>query len=246
MASDPKPESGSDALALRPIARVQSPYHERFAVPRQAGLAIDVPSTVCCDAAFVTRESLRGLAAASHIWLLWWFHENTLGPQRSTVRPPRLGGNERLGCFATRSPYRPNPIGLSAVKLLSIDYDQLELAIAGADLVDGTPILDIKPYVPYADALPEATCAWAASAPPAVSVELTPELRARLERSARGQALIEILRDSLRWDPRPAYRAHSPVPDERVYGVRLADHEIKFCRTEAVLLVLDATPIVGA
>lgn len=231
------------ALSLVAIATVRSPYRERFAVPRQAGLAANVRSTVVCDQALVTRESLRGLepTTVSHVWLTWWFHGNANTGDVSTVRPPRLGGNERLGCFATRSPYRPNPIGLSAVRLCSVDVDRRELVVAGADLVDGTPVLDIKPYVPYADRIDDARCEWASAPPAAIPVVFAPNVAEQLAASATGETLMVVVRDCLQWDPRPAYRAADTRDDDRIYGVILAGWNVRFVRRHDAVEVVEVT-----
>ena len=145
---------------MRPVARIRSDFPEKFGIPRQSGLVESLEARIVFEPEFRVADAVRGLEDFSHIWLIWEFSEAVRGEWSPTVRPPRLGGNVRMGVFATRSPFRPNPIGLSCVKLLKVEQDTAlgpVLTVAGADLMDGTPIYDIKPYIPYADAHPEAT-----------------------------------------------------------------------------------------
>ena len=157
-------------MEITPIARIRTDFREKFGVPRQSGLAEALRGTVVFEPEYRNRDALRGIDGFTHLWLLWGFSENRRsgGEWSPTVRPPRLGGNERLGVFATRSPYRPNPIGLSCVRLLAVRHDASlgpVLDVAGADMVDGTPIYDIKPYLPYTDCRGEAAGGFAAEAP---------------------------------------------------------------------------------
>ena len=144
---------------MKIIARIHNPYDEKFGVPRQSGLAEEVLSTIVFEEEYRVPEALRGIEEFSHLWLIWGFDKAERDTWSPTVRPPRLGGNKRVGVFATRSPFRPNAIGLSCVKLVSVDKtpEGLVLTVSGADLMNGTPIYDIKPYLPYADCKPEAT-----------------------------------------------------------------------------------------
>lgn len=235
------------------IAHIENNFTEKFAVPRQSGLASEVRSRVVFEPQFRIREALRGLTDFSHIWLIWEFDravrrgaagnaaenaaENTEGNTadsadtsgnsicdwRPTVRPPRLGGNERLGVFATRSPFRPNAIGLSCVELESIDYDAEDgpvLIIKGADLMNGTPIFDIKPYIPYADCKPEATGGFTDSTEfPELEVSVGADIASKLS-SDELKELISVLRQ----DPRPAYKRDS----EKEYTFTFAGCEITF------------------
>lgn len=207
------------------IAHVRNGFSTKFGVPRQSGLADAVQSLVVFEPKYRVAEALRGLDGYSHIWLLWDFHQarRPEGEWSPTVRPPRLGGNTRMGVFATRSPFRPNGIGLSCVKLLSIvetARDGLALLVAGADMMDGTPIYDIKPYLPYVDCHPEAVGGFAdahaedhlqVDFPAALWEQVPPEHRAALEQL-------------LRQDPRPAYQQDPG----RVYGFSYAGMEIRF------------------
>lgn len=209
-------------ITFKIIARIKSDYHEKFGIPRQSGLVQSMRSIICFEPEFRNAEALRGLEGFSHLWIVWIFSENIRETWSPTVRPPRLGGNKRLGVFATRSSFRPNPIALSCVKIEQINIDGAEgpeIIVSGADLLDGTPIVDIKPYLPYADAHPEAVGGFADTVlrnkihvkESEVLNKLSPEKRSML---------IEILEQ----DPRPAYQNN---PD-RIYGFSFADSEIKF------------------
>lgn len=216
------------------IARIRNDFPTKFGLPRQAGLAPSLRSKIVFEPAYRVPEALRGLEGFSHIWLIWGFSATSGTPTRAgsefhwspTVRPPRLGGNVRMGVFATRSPFRPNPIGLSSVRLESIEEDGANgrvLIVSGADLMDGTPIYDIKPYLPGVDAHPEASDGFVgAHAQQLLEVELAPELAERLS-PPQQSALREILAQ----DPRPAYHAAHPDP-KRIYGFTYAGLEIHF------------------
>ncbi len=207
----------TERFELAVIGHVHSPWPEKFGIPRQSGLA-DVEAAIELDPELVPREALRGLERVSHLWVITWFHGlKEAEPFRPTVRPPRLGGSVRLGVFATRSPHRRNPIGLSVVRLLSID--DRTLRVTGIDLLDGTPVLDIKPYVPWADAIPDAVCEWAGTAPLELKVRFVPEL------ADIDEALRVVIVDTLRWDPRPAQQRGELG---REYAVRLLDADVRF------------------
>ena len=213
------------------IARIHNDFPTKFGLPRQSGLAPSLRSKIVFEPAFRVPEALRGLERFSHIWLIWGFSESE--GWSPTVRPPRLGGNVRMGVFATRSPFRPNPIGLSSVRLEGIETDGengLVLIVAGADLMDGTPIYDIKPYLPGVDAHPEATDGFVGAHPQTLlTVELDPSLTAVL--SAGQQA---ALREILAQDPRPAY--HAGQPDSgRIYGLSYAGRDIHFTVCEGCI-----------
>ncbi|WP_312279629.1 tRNA (N6-threonylcarbamoyladenosine(37)-N6)-methyltransferase TrmO [Oscillibacter sp.] len=212
-----------EGFSVKFIARIRSDFQTKFGVPRQSGLVEELESRVVFLPEYRNPDALRGLEGFSHLWLIWQFSESVREGWSPTVRPPRLGGNARMGVFATRSPFRPNPIGLSCVKLLGIEEsgaDGCVLRVAGADLMDGTPILDIKPYVPYVDAHPEATGGFAPSAPERkLTVECPPEALELLPEGSRA-ALMGILAE----DPRPAYQDDPG----RVYGFGFAGAEVKF------------------
>ena len=219
---------------MEPIARIRSDFPAKFGVPRQAGLVEDLHSTVVFELPYRVPEALRGIEGFSHLWLIWEFSKNRREGWSPTVRPPRLGGNQRLGVFATRSPFRPNPIGLSCVKLERVELDTPEgpvLHISGADLVDGTPIFDVKPYIPYADCHPEAVGGCAGTAPEgALTVNIPPNLLERVPPDRRA-ALAGVLAQ----DPRPSYQ-NDPG---RVYGFGFAGLEVRFCVKDGTLTVVD-------
>lgn len=219
-------------ITMEPIAHIRTQFPDKFGIPRQSGMVDALRATVVFEPPYRKEEALRGLTEFSHIWLIWQFSRAVREGWSPTVRPPRLGGNERLGVFATRSPFRPNAIGLSCVRLLGIERSEKEgsvLLVAGADLLDGTPILDIKPYVPYADCKPEALEGFAQRiAGPALAVDFPPDLLARVPEDKRA-ALTGVLAQ----DPRPRYQ-HDP---ERIYGLSFAGLEVRF-RVEGTKLTV--------
>ena len=217
---------------LTPIAHIRCDLPQKFGLPRQSGLVPELKARIVFTPEYRDPEALRGLEGFSHIWLLWQFSQAAGRGFSPTVRPPRLGGNSRLGVFATRSPFRPNPIGLSAVALEGIQKDPHlghVLLVAGADLMDGTPIYDIKPYLPYADCIPEARGGFAAAAPEAALQVEIPEALLSLVPAEKRQALIGILAQ----DPRPHYQAD---PD-RVYGFVFSGLELGFTVKNGILSV---------
>lgn len=209
-------------FSMQVIARIRNDFSSKFAVPRQSRLVEDLEAIVVFEPEFRNADALRGLEGFSHLWLLWVFDQAVRKAWSPTVRPPRLGGNARMGVFATRSPFRPNPIALSAVALAGIEKKGglgTVLRIRGADLMDGTPILDIKPYIPYADSVPEAQGGFAAAPPERLAVEIPPELLEKIPPERR-----EALRGVLSLDPRPRYQEDP----ERVYGFGFAGLEVRF------------------
>lgn len=210
------------------IARIHNDLPEKFGLPRQAGLAPSLRAKIVFEPAYRIPEALRGLEAFSYIWLIWGFSESE--GWSPTVRPPRLGGNVRMGVFATRSPFRPNPIGLSSVRLEGIEKDGangLVLLVSGADLMDGTPIYDIKPYLPGADVHPDAADGFVgANRQELLAVDIAPELSAKLSENQ-----LAALREILAQDPRPAYHNDSA----RVYGLSYAGLDVRFSVTETGL-----------
>lgn len=223
-------ESHPPNFLLSPIGILHSPYREKFAVPRQPGLVTAARAELHLLGACNREEILRGLEGFSHLWLLFIFHQVMGEGWKPTVRPPRLGGNQRLGVFATRSPYRPNPIGLSAVKLEGFEKrgNQWLLHLRGADLVDGTPIVDIKPYVPYADAIPEARGGFTEDVEiPAITLHFSPHSREQLAALAPDYPNLEqLLRQVIGQQPQPAYQRDSIQP--RSYGMSLYDLNIRW------------------
>lgn len=218
-------------IPMQPIGFIRSGFPEKFGIPRQAGLVSEASASLELLPPFDTPEAVRGLEGFSHIWLIFVFHAHLESGWKPTVRPPRLGGNKRLGVFATRSPFRPNPVGLSAVALerTVTQNGHTVLHLRGTDLLDGTPVLDIKPYVPYADALPEAQGGFAAERPqPMVQVDFTPEASTHcLELESEGYPRLEkLIRQVLENDPRPAYQATRP--GKQNFGMRLFDLELRW------------------
>lgn len=213
----------SQEFSMRVIARIHSDFATKFGVPRQSGLVDALESTVVFEPEYRNMDALRGLEDFSHLWLVWVFDKAVRRDWSPTVRPPRLGGNRRMGVFATRSPFRPNPIALSSVKLAGIEQTAEQgpvLHIRGADLMDGTPILDIKPYIPYADAHPEALGGFAAvPAGETLEVIIPSELLEKIPPKRR-----EALRGVLAQDPRPHYQDDPG----RIYGFGFAGMEVKF------------------
>ncbi len=216
-------------MELKTIAHIHTAFPTKFGVPRQSGLAESLHARIVFDEPYRNAAALRGLEGFSHIWLIWLFSEAVREDWSPTVRPPRLGGNTRMGVFATRSPFRPNPIGLSCVKLVAIEGN--ELVVAGADLMDGTPILDIKPYLPYADARPDAAGGFAEPLREyALEVDFPGTLMERVPAELR-----DGLCDVLSQDPRPSYQEDP----ERIYGFAFASFEIKFRVENGKLTVTD-------
>ena len=228
---------------VRPVGIVRSCFREKFAIPRQPHLAPAARGVLELLPPFDQPEAIDGLEQVSHVWLLFLFHQALEDTPRLKVRPPRLGGNRSLGVFATRATHRPNGIGQSVVRLERVEPGRLWLS--GIDLLDSTPVLDIKPYVPYADSLPGAINAIAADAPPTIEVIWTPEARQQAE--AHGQRLVEplaeLIEQCLAQDPRPAYQQPQP---ERRYGVGLWDVQVRWHYPRPGLIrVLEVEPTAG-
>jgi tRNA-Thr(GGU) m(6)t(6)A37 methyltransferase TsaA len=227
-------------LAFQPIGTIHSCYGEKFGIPRQPGLVKSATATLELLPPYNTPDAVRGLADFSHLWIVFVFHQSARNEWKATVRPPRLGGNERVGVFASRSNFRPNPIGLSAVELLGMEGTTLKLG--GGDFLDGTPVLDIKPYLPYADRIPGATGAFADAAPePVHRVEFSPEAEAAVHALENKQrpALRQLVCDLLGYNPRPAYQTADPT---RVFGTRIFDLEVRWRHSEETVLVVSIEP----
>lgn len=223
-----------EQLTMHIIANIHSDFPTKFGIPRQSGLVEELTAQIVFTPDYRAPEAVRGLEDFSHIWLIWQFSKAVREHWSPTVRPPRLGGNTRMGVFATRSPFRPNAIGLSCVRLLKVEPNTPEgpvLTVAGADLMDGTPILDIKPYIPYADCQPEATGGFTDTAGDfLLKVEFPPELLSMVPEDRR-EALIGVLRH----DPRPSYQRKP----ERVYGMEFAGVNVRFRVEGDVLTVVE-------
>ena len=222
-------------MQIEPVAYFRSPLYEKFDLPRQAGLAESLRGTVVLEPAFRAPEALRGLDGFEYLWLIWGFHLNREDAAGSlTVRPPRLGGNERVGVFASRSPYRPNPLGLSSVRIESIDAEAGEIRVLGADLADGTPNYDIKPYVEYADSHPGVRSGF-------VDDTAWQPLKVVFPREAYHTfepADLDALEQILAQDPRPQYQDDP----ERIYGLLFGDRNIRFRVEGGTLTVVGIDP----
>ncbi len=234
------------SFCFRAIGTARTPFTDKFGIPRQAGL-VDAPGRILLHPPFDRREAFAGLEGFSHVWLIWVFHADCLSAGwKPTVRPPRLGGRRAVGVFASRAPYRPSPIGLSAVahEGLVAAADGLALHVRGVDLLDGTPVLDIKPYVPYSDALPEAAGGFATTGPERrFTVCFSPQAAAGVTaRDPDGAlALRRLIVEVIGQDPRPGYMDR--YPQRREFGLQLYDCDIR-CRLDAnTALVTDCAPI---
>ena len=219
---------------IQVIARMKSDFPSKFGIPRQSGLVDELRSTIIFEPGFRNADALRGIEGYSHLWLIWQFSEAVRQDWSPTVRPPRLGGNTRMGVFATRSPFRPNNLGLSCVKLLSVEQTAEHgtiLHVGGADLMDGTPIFDIKPYIPYSDSYPEALGGFTDTADDfLLEVNFPEALRNQLPENKREAALA-----LLSHDPRPSYQRKA----DRVYGMPFAGFDIRFTVEDSLLTVVE-------
>lgn len=222
---------------MQTIGLVRSPYREKFGIPRQPGL-VDVECNLDLLPGFDVPTMVDGLDGFSHLWLTFVFHACVEQGWKPRVRPPRLGGNTKVGVFASRSPFRPNHLGLSVVELLAIDTSAgVSLRLRGVDLLDGTPVLDIKPYVPYVDALPDARAGFAPTAPLTMAVRFSDAAERML---CRDIALRGLISQVLSQDPRPAYQADDP---DRLYGMKLADVNLRFRVQGDTVEVMEITPL---
>lgn len=223
-----------EKIWIQPIAKMRSDFPTKFGIPRQSSLVEALESTIVFEPEFRNSEALRGIHGFSHLWIIWQFSEAVRQDWSPTVRPPRLGGNTRMGVFATRSPFRPNNLGLSCVRLLGMehtDYEGTVLRVAGADLMDGTPIFDIKPYIPYSDSFPEALGGFTDTAEDfMLAVDFPAPLLNLLPENKR-QAAIGVLSH----DPRPSYQRK---PD-RIYGFNFAGFDIRFTVSDNTLFVCE-------
>lgn len=222
-----------ESFAIKPIAHIESDFGTKFGIPRQPGLVDSLEATVVFEKEYRNEDALRGIGGFSHIWLIWQFSENVGKEWSPTVRPPRLGGNTRMGVFATRSTFRPNSLGLSCVRLLRTEKTADKgtvLIVSGADLMNGTPVFDIKPYIPYSDCIPEASCGFAPEPKPELSVEIEKNILEKIPENKR-----EALKGVLACDPRPRY-LDDP---ERIYGMEFAGHDVRFRVKENLLTVVE-------
>lgn len=223
---------------LKQIAHIETCYREKFGIPRQSGLVTELVAKIKFEPTYRNPDALRGIEGYSHLWLLWYFSEATVhGQWQPMVRPPRLGGNTPMGVFATRSPYRPNPIGLSSVRLVGVDHSDRDgsiLLVDGADLLDGTPILDIKPYLSYTDSHPDARCGFSDQvADYRLEVCIPAEIESKIPPQYR-----KPLRMLLQQDPRPSYHDDPQKP----YGIAFAGFDVRFKVCNGCLTVFDILP----
>lgn len=227
-----------EAIKMHIIARMRSDFSTKFGIPRQSGLVSELRSAIVFEPEYRNPDALRGLEGFSHLWIVWQFSEAVREDWSPTVRPPRLGGNTRMGVFATRSPFRPNAIGLSCVELVSVEQDPKlgpVITVAGADLMDGTPILDIKPYIPYSDCKPQAVGGFTDTAGDfLLTVDFPTPLLEKLPVGKR-EAAVAVLSH----DPRPSYQRKRG----RVYGLSFAGFDIRFQVEETRLTVCDVVKI---
>ena len=225
-------------IVIHPIAHMKSDFPTKFGIPRQSGLASSLRSTIVFEPEYRVADALRGLEGYSHLWIIWQFSQAVRGSWSPTVRPPRLGGNVRMGVFATRSPFRPNNLGLSCVKLEGVELDSPlgpVIHVSGADLMDGTPIVDIKPYIPYADSFPDALGGFTDSAGDfLLAVEFPESLLSLLPEEKRNAA-----KEVLSHDPRPSYQRNP----ERIYGLPFAGFDIRFQVKDDILTVVEIVPL---
>lgn len=217
--------------SIKVIGHVETDFKEKFGIPRQSGIVKSAAGKIVFEPEFKNTDALRGLDGYSHLWIIWQFSEAVRDTWSPTVRPPRMGGNKRMGVFATRSPFRPNSLGLSCVRIKRIDFENAEIYVSGIDMLDGTPIFDIKPYLPYVDSKTDAVGGFADEYKEyALEVSITDELLCMLPGEHR-----ETVIDILSGDPRPSYQ-NDPT---RIYGMNFADYNIKFTVDNGVLTVLE-------
>ena len=246
-------------MELKVIAKIYNNYKTKFGIPRQSGLVKQSLSKIVFEKEYRDINAVRGLEDFSHLWLLWYFSENDREKWSPTVRPPRLGGNQRMGVFATRSPFRPNPVGLSCVEIESVENTEEGpvIYVRGADLMDGTPIYDIKPYLPYVDAKPEARAGFGGLVKEhKMEVEIPVKLRqdfmaqkdfykptegtkedakdGQHKRMEDPEAFLQEVAEILAQDPKPGYQRD----EERIYGMEYGDYEVKFCYRDGKILVI--------
>ena len=225
-------------VSIKPIATMRSDFATKFGIPRQSGLVEELRSTIVFEPEFRNDDALRGIEDFSHLWIIWQFSEAVRDGWSPTVRPPRLGGNTRMGVFATRSPFRPNNLGLSCVKLLGVEHTPEHgtvLHVGGADLMDGTPIFDIKPYIPYSDCKQDAAGGFTSTADDFLLEVIFPdELLKKIPQDKRGAAI-----GVLSHDPRPSYQRKPG----RIYGLTFAGFDIRFSVEESTLTVVEVTKL---
>ncbi|SHO54696.1 tRNA (N6-threonylcarbamoyladenosine(37)-N6)-methyltransferase TrmO [Vibrio quintilis] len=225
------------------IGRIHSPYKEKFAVPRQPKLVPSATARIELQGDANCPEAVRGLEQFSHLWILFLFDQNQAAGWKPTVRPPRLGGNERIGVFASRSTFRPNSIGMSAVEFKGVTQEgrQQYIELGNVDIVHGTPVIDIKPYLPYSDAIGQATGGYAAEEPHLAAVFFSPQAEALLASRPDGPHLRSVIQEVLAQDPRPAYKKGKT--DKKEYAVHLFDLNVRFTAQDSEIIVTSLSPV---
>jgi tRNA-Thr(GGU) m(6)t(6)A37 methyltransferase TsaA len=226
-------------MTLDPIGIIRSCFGEKFATPRQPGLCPAAWGELVFHPPFRSREAIRGIDGFSHIWIIFGFHQSDNSDWNPTVRPPRLGGNQRIGVFASRSTYRPNPIGLSLVSLEAIDLDDPDspvLKLAGLDLIDGTPVYDVKPYLPYAESIPAASAGFASGEIPRLNVAIHPSATRHF--NSLPQRARNLITQALALDPRPAVQTQD---SDRIFGACLCGHNVQFTVNQNTCQILSVT-----
>jgi len=242
---DPEPHP------MTPIATIRSCYPQRFGIPRQAGIVESATATVNFIASRDNELALRDIETFSHLWIVFIFHKQNYGGFKPLVQPPRLGGKKTMGVYATRSPNRTNRIGLSAVQLDRVEHaaDEIKVHVLGGDFLDGTPVLDIKPYVPFADSIPQATATWAAATEPSLQVEWSPEAHDQLTNAIRvadadqrplagAAGLKTLIEETIAQDPRPAHERNKDGKDGQTWGIRVGHVDLKWKVNAGVAVVV--------
>lgn len=235
------------SFTFQPIGYIKSPFADRFGVPRQPGLADEAKGVIQLLPQNSLQAALKSLDQFSHLWIVFVFHDHGGHPWKPTIRPPRLGGNKKVGVLASRSPHRPNPLGISAVKISKINLDHPDgpqIEVEGIDLIDGTPVLDIKPYIPYADSIPEATSGWAADPIPRYQVIWSEQAQKELAKLHGSEAnkVNKMITEVLELDPRPAFQKRKhPVTDEKSWGLQygfdVGGNDVKYELKEGSIFV---------
>lgn len=229
-----------NTVTMQIIARMKSDFSTKFGIPRQSGLVEDLRSTIIFEPEYRNPDALRGIEDYTHLWIIWQFSEAVRQDWSPTVRPPRLGGNTRMGVFATRSPFRPNAIGMSCVKLIGLEQtaeNGTVIHVSGADLMDGTPIFDIKPYIPYSDCHTDATGGFTDTAGDFLLDVNFPSDLLKIIPKDKQKALLGVLSH----DPRPSYQRTA----DRIYGLTFAGYDIRFSVDESTLFVKEVTPVLN-
>ena len=231
------------SYSIEPVGIIETPFKEKFAVPRQPGLAPSATARIRLQGEANSPESIRGIEQFSHLWLLFLFDQNLEAGWAPTVRPPRLGGNERIGVFASRSPFRPNGIGMSAVELKGTHQEgnQIWIDVGSVDLVDGTPIVDIKPYIPYSDIIGDANGGFARSEPEILDVAFSDLAYQQLRFHPNREQVCAVIKEVLGQDPRPAYKKNKP--DSKTYAVNLSDFNISWVNNGQITTVVNIEAI---